>query len=104
MPGLKTIRTPIKPKKIAIHLLGPTFSFSINIASIVIIIILAKLIDATSANGKIPKALKKQNIAMQAKTALNKCKLIFEVISGALVIKTIINTEKIPKKHLKKTI
>ena len=59
MPGLKTIKTPIKPKKIAIHLLIPTFSFNINIAKIVIIIILAKLIEDTSANGKYAKSFKK---------------------------------------------
>jgi hypothetical protein len=103
VPGLKTIKTPIKPKKIAIHLRTPTFSSKINIAKIVIIIILAKLIEDTSARGRIPKALKKLNIAKQAITALNKCKLIFEVFKGAFVITTIIKTGNNPKKHLKKT-
>ncbi len=70
MPGLKTINTPINPIKIANHLLIPTFSFKIKIARIVIIIILAKLIDETSAKGNIPNALKKQNIAKQAIIAL----------------------------------
>ena len=104
MPGLKTTKTPIKPKKIAIHLRIPTFSSNINIAKIVIIIILAKLIEDTSARGRIPKALKKLNIAKQAITALNKCKLIFEVFKDALVTKTISKTGNKPKKHLKKTI
>jgi hypothetical protein len=65
---------------------------------------LAKLIDETSANGKIPNALKKQNIAKQAITALNKCKFILLVLGVELVKYIIIKTGKIPKKHLKKTI
>ena len=97
MPGLKTIKTPIKPKKIAIHLRIPTFSSKINIAKIVIIIILAKLMEDTSASGRIPKALKKLNIAKQAITALNKCKLIFEVFKDALVTTTITKTGNKPK-------
>ena len=44
------------------------------------IIMLAKLIDETSAKGKIPNALKKQNIAKQAITALSKCKFILFVL------------------------
>ena len=70
----------------------------------VVIIILAKLIEDTSARGRIPKALKKLNIAKQAITALNKCKLIFEVFKDAFVITTINKTGNNPKKHLKKTI
>ena len=70
----------------------------------VIIIILAKLIEDTSANGSIQNALKKLNIAKHAITALNKCKLIFVVFKDALVINSIIKTGNIPKKHLKKTI
>ena len=58
----------------------------------------------TSARGRIQKALKKLNIAKQAITALNKCKLIFEVLKDALVTKTISKTGNKPKKHLKKTI
>ena len=104
MPGLKIIKTPIKPKKIAIHLRIPTFSSKINIAKIVIIIILAKLMEDTSASGRIPKALKKLNIAIQAITALKRCKLIFEVFKDALVKTTITKTGNKPKKHLKKTI
>ena len=104
VPGLNTIKTPINPKNIAIHLLTPTFSPNINIAKIVIIMMLAKLIEETSAKGRIPKALKKLNIAKQAINALNKCKLIFEVFKGALVNKTITKTGNKPKKHLKKTI
>tara|TARA_B100001113_G_C20866729_1_gene516445 strand:+ start:514 stop:723 length:210 start_codon:yes stop_codon:yes gene_type:complete len=68
------------------------------------IIMLAKLIDETSAKGKIPNALKKQNIAKQAITALNKCKFILLVLRVELVKYIIIKTGKIPKKHLKKTI
>ena len=52
----------------------------------------------------IPNALKKLNIAKQAITALNRCKFIFDVFKDALVIKIIIKTGNIPKKHLKKTI
>ena len=58
----------------------------------------------TSARGRIPKALKKLNIAKQAIMALNKCKLIFDVFKGALVNTTIAKTGNKPKKHLKKTI
>ena len=58
----------------------------------------------TSARGRIPKALKKLNIAKQAITALNRCKLIFEVFKDAFVITTITKTGNKPKKHLKKTI
>ena len=58
----------------------------------------------TSANGRIPKALKKLNIAIQAITALKRCKLIFEVFKDALVKTTITKTGNKPKKHLKKTI
>ena len=58
----------------------------------------------TSARGRIPKALKKLNIAKQAITALNKCKLIFEVFKDAFVKTTITKTGNKPKKHLKKTI
>tara|TARA_Y100000741_G_scaffold34047_1_gene24089 strand:- start:195 stop:446 length:252 start_codon:yes stop_codon:yes gene_type:complete len=50
-----------------------------------------------------PKALKKLNIAKQAITALNRCKLIFEVFKDAFVITTITKTGNKPKKHLKKT-
>jgi len=70
----------------------------------VIIIILAKDIEDTSANGRIPNALKKQNIATQAITALNKCKLIFEVFRDVPVMAIIIRTGNKPNKHLKKTI
>ena len=104
MPGLKTIRTPIKPKNIATHLLIPTFSSNIKIARIVIIIILAKLIDATSASGRIPNALKKLNIAKHAITALNKCKFILFVFKDDFVIYSIVKTGNKPKKHLKNTI
>ena len=65
---------------------------------------LAKDIEDTSASGRIPNALKKQYIATQAITALNKCKLIFQVFRGDLVIKSITITGNNPKKHLKKTI
>ena len=65
---------------------------------------LAKLIDETSAKGKMPNALKKQNIAKQAITALNKCKFILFVLRVELVKYIITKTGKIPKKHLKKTI
>ena len=58
----------------------------------------------TSARGRIPKALKKLNIAKQAIMALNKCKLIFEVFNGYFVIRTMTKTGNKPKKHLKKTI
>ena len=58
----------------------------------------------TSARGRIPKALKKLNIAKQAIMALNKCKLIFEVFNGDFVIRTMTKTGNKPKKHLKKTI
>ena len=50
------------------------------------------------------KNLKKINIAKHAITALNKCKLIFEVFKGAFVKTTINKTGNKPKKHLKKTI
>ena len=63
MPGLKTIRTPINPKIIATHLLIPTCSLNIKIARIVIIMVLAKLIEETSAKGRTPNARKNKNIA-----------------------------------------
>ena len=70
----------------------------------VIIIILAKLIEDTSANGSIPNALKKLNIAKQAITALNKCKFIFDVFKDARVINIIIKTGNRPKDFARKVI
>ena len=66
--------------------------------------VLAKLIEETSAKGRTPKARKNKNIAKHAKKALNKCKFIFFVFRDDLVINIIIKTGKIPKKHLKNTI
>ena len=65
----------------AIHLRKPTFSFKIKIAKIVVIIILAKLIEETSAKDNNDIDLKKQNMTIVAIIALIICILIFEVFN-----------------------
>ena len=57
--------------------------------------VLAKLIEETSAKGRSPNARKNKNIAKHANTALNKCKFIFFVFRDDLVINIIIETGKI---------
>ena len=69
-----------------------------------VIIILAKLIEATSASVSIEKDLKKDNIASVAIIALEKCNLILSVFNLESVIINIIETGNKPNKHRKKTI
>ena len=75
----------MKPIPIATHLLMPTFSLRRYIAKIVVIIILAKLIDETSAKGSKWKDLKNANITIEAAIAMKICEVIFEVFIEDLV-------------------